>query len=387
VLKNNSRGRCVLVGVACAVLAFLWQFLTAEANYRGNWTAFFYTGVQLQQPPQLASENIYRFDNSQGYDGQMYHYIAHDPFFRRGFTAYIDAPRMRYRRILVPLSAWLLALGRDSRIDKAYTGVILFGIFLGGFWLSAFCSQLGYRAEYGLAFLLIPATLISIDRFTVDAALAALCVAFAIFTTRGSLAALYLTLVAAGLVRETGLLLIAAYVMWLLCSRKFSRAIIFATSAFPALVWYLLVEVYTEPETFSFVSRVPLIGFAERIANTYHYQFSGWITAVSTLLDYVALAGIAAAVALALWMLWRREFSPVAVAVYFFTLLAMFLESPGAWTEIYAFGRTLSPLLIFLCLFGLSKRTWIYAVPLALVVPRTAIQLAPQAIGVIRHVI
>jgi len=386
-LRNNSRGRCALVGLACAVLAFLWQFLTVDANYRGNWTAFFYTGAKLQQPPQLASENIYRFDGSRGYDGQMYHYIAHDPFFRRGLTAYIDAPRMRYRRILVPVSAYLLALGRNNWIDKAYAAVILLSIFLGGLWLSAFFAQLGYRAEYGLAFLLIPATLVSIDRFTVDAALAALCIAFAIFATRESLAALYLTLIAAALVRETGLLLIAAYVVWLLWNRNFSRAVIFATAAFPALVWYLIVELYTEPEAFSFASPVPFHGLAERIVNPYQYQFPGWISAASTLLDYVALAGIAAAVALASWMLWRREFSPVAAAIYTFAFLAMFLDSPGAWTEIYAFARTLSPLLILLALFGLSRQSWISAAPLALVVPRTAIQLAPQAAGVLRHLI
>jgi hypothetical protein len=387
VLKNNSRGRCVLVGLACASLAFFWQFLTVEANYRGNWTAFFYTGAKLQQPPQLASENIYRFDGSLGYDGQMYHYIAHDPFFQRGLSAYIDAPRMRYRRILVPLSAYALAFGRNSWIDKAYAAMILLSIFLGGLWLSAFFAQFGYRTEYGLAFLLIPATLISIDRFTVDAALAALSVAFAIFATRESLGTLYLTLIAAALVRETGLLLIAAYVVWLLWNRKFSRAVIFVTAAFPALVWYLIVELYTEAEGFSFASRVPFHGLAERVVNPYHYQFPGWIARVSTFLDYVALAGIAAAIALALWMLWRREFSPVALAVYVFAFLAMFLDSPGAWTEIYAFARTLSPLLILLALFGLSRRSWIYATPLALVIPRTAIQLVPQAAGVLRHLI
>lgn len=386
-MKTNSRAHCASVGLACAALAFVWQWLTVHANYGGNWTAFYYTGAELQHPPELAKENVYVFKNTQGYDGQMYRYIAHDPFFHRGFSGYIDAPRMRYRRILVPLSAYLLALGQDPWIDKAYAGIVLLSIFLGGYWLSVFCAQLDYHARLGLAFLLIPATLISIDRFTVDAALAALCIAFVLYASRESLGPLYATLITAALVRETGLLLIAAYAAWLLWNRKFSRAIIFLTAAFPALVWYLFVEINTAPETFSFASRIPFLGFAERIRNPYHYQFSGLINAISTLLDYVALLGIAAAVALALWMIWRREFGPVAMAVYAFALLALFLNSPGAWTEIYAFGRTLSPLLILLGLYGISKRSWICIAPLALVVPRTIIQLAPQAGGVLRHLI
>ena len=91
------------------------------------------------------------------------------------------------------------------------------------------------------------------------------------------------------------------------------------------------------------------------------------------------------AVLLAAWMAWRREFGPIEIGrLALFSLLAIFLNSPGAWTEVYAFGRTLSPLLLLLGMVGLSKRNWIYALPLALTVPRTAIQLAPQAEGVLR---
>jgi hypothetical protein len=385
VIKTNSRGRAILIGLACAALVFVWQWLTVHANYDGNWTAFYYTGAKLSHPPELAKENIYLFKATEGYDGQMYHYIAHDPFFQRGFSSYLDAPRMRYRRILVPLAAHLLAFGRDQWVDKAYLAVVLLSVFLGGYWLSEFAARFGFDPAFGLAFVLIPATLISIDRLTVDVALLALCAGFALFAARDSLGALYGVLVAAALVRETGLLLIAAYVAWLLWNRKFSRAIIFSTAAFPALAWYLGVEIHTEPETFSFASRIPLQGLAERIAHPYDYEFADWISIISTVLDYAALAGIVFAVLLAAWMLWRREFGPIEAGVCAFSLLAIFLNSPGAWTEVYAFGRTLSPLLLLLGMLALSKRNWIYALPLALAVPRTAIQLAPQAEGVLRH--
>ena len=376
-----------MIGLACAALVFLWQWLTIHANYQGKWDALFCTGALLRQPPELAQENIYLFPDSQGYDGQMYHYIAHDPFFRRGFTMYLDAPRMRYRRILVPLAAHVLALGHDDWVDRAYIGVILLSIFLGGYWLSAFCSMLGYPAAGGLAFLIIPATLISIDRLTVDVALVALCVAFKIYAARESLAGLYLVLAAAALIRETGLLLIAAYAVWLLWNRKFDRAAIFLTSSFPALLWFLVVEVNTEPEPFAIASRIPFQGIVERLLNPYHYHFGGLITAIATLLDYVALGGVLLAVVLAGRLAWRREWGPIQAAIYAFALLAIFLISPGAWTEIYAFGRTLSPLLVLLALFGLSKRNWICCLPLLLVVPRTVIQLAPQAAGVVRHLL
>ena len=108
------------------------------------------------------------------------------------------------------------------------------------------------------------------------------------------------------------------------------------------------------------------------------------MSGVSTLFDYAALVGIILAVALAIRMAWRREFGPVECSIYVFTLFAAFIDSPGAWTEVYAFGRTLSPLLILLALYGLPKREWINVLPMLLAIPRTAIQFAPQLGGVLR---
>src|SRR5579863_5194379 len=82
-----------MAGLVCAALVFCWQWLTVHSNYQGSWTALFCTGAELHQPPELAGEHIYLFADSQGYDGQMYHFVAHDPFFVRGFDAYLDAPR------------------------------------------------------------------------------------------------------------------------------------------------------------------------------------------------------------------------------------------------------------------------------------------------------
>lgn len=54
----------------------------------GNWTALFCTGSEFKPvPAPLRSDNIYIFQGTFGYDGQEYHYIAHDPFLTRGFSA------------------------------------------------------------------------------------------------------------------------------------------------------------------------------------------------------------------------------------------------------------------------------------------------------------
>src|SRR5438105_15265906 len=90
-------GRPVSYALLAALLAFCWQALTVHYNYGGNWTGLFCTGARFIAPPAaLDSEHIYRFRNADGYDGQMYHYMAHDPFLTRGFQSAMDSPRVRY---------------------------------------------------------------------------------------------------------------------------------------------------------------------------------------------------------------------------------------------------------------------------------------------------
>jgi hypothetical protein len=94
-----------------------WQWATVTANYGGNWTALFCTGAVQQHPPLAASERVYLFANSTGYDGQFYHYVAHDPMMRSDLKSYIDDPGLRYRRILIPLLAYGIATGRSQWVD------------------------------------------------------------------------------------------------------------------------------------------------------------------------------------------------------------------------------------------------------------------------------
>ena len=129
--------RPAVLALAAVLGMWLWQFATVHFNYGGNWTALFNTAPNWPRPAFLASEDVYTFPpGSLGYDGQMYHFIAHDPWMSRGAAAAMDDPALRYRRILVPALAWAVALGRDSAIHAAYIAVILGFVFLGVYWLA-----------------------------------------------------------------------------------------------------------------------------------------------------------------------------------------------------------------------------------------------------------
>lgn len=349
----------------CAALALTWQSLTVRYNYGGNWTGLFCTGERLTAPPELDSEKIHRFAGINGYDGQFYHYIAHAPFF--GHAEYVDAPRLRYRRILVPGLAYLLGGGRY--VDMAYYGVILASIFLGAFWVSSFAVSVGRRPAWGLLFLAFPSTLISIDRLTVDVALDALVAGF----MRHSSA--YAILIFAPLVRETGLMLTLA-------SGLARRAPLVAVTAVPALAWFAIVQMNTTGYRAKFFNW-PLHGFITRLLDPAEYPMPPVALWTAVILDYVAMLGAVVAIAMVPRVVRRRGPDRVSVALILMAIMVATLQW-HFWGEPYSFSRVLSPVFVLLALDGLAfKQRWAL-LPLAMVVPRVGLHFGRQILNVMQ---
>src|SRR5579862_816549 len=118
VSRANARHVCTAVALLAVLIVFSWTVLRIHYACDGNWTAVFYTGTTFRVPPDL-DVGTYRFEGT-GYDGQFYRYLAHDPFLEKGYFRYVDAPQLRFRRLLVPLAAWLIGFGRQPWIDGAY---------------------------------------------------------------------------------------------------------------------------------------------------------------------------------------------------------------------------------------------------------------------------
>ncbi|SPE35086.1 conserved membrane hypothetical protein [Candidatus Sulfopaludibacter sp. SbA6] len=373
----------ILVAALSVLAVFTWQALVVHYNYAGNWTGLYCLGDRFPQPPGL-TERLWLFTNTYGYDGQWYHLIAHDPWQKRGFDRFIDSPRIRYHRILLPGLAHLLAAGQDRYIHAAYLALVLLSIFLGSFWIGRYAGHHGLTPWLGLAFLLVPAVLVTIDRLTVDAVLACLCVGFILFLETDPGWPLYLVLLAAPLARETGFVLVAGYVAALLLERQFRRAALFSTAALPAAAWFWLVSMRTAPSQLAWIGMWPLAGYAQRILHPYSYPLSPPVAFVTTLLDYAALAGIGLAIVWAVVLARGKKAGAATIPILAFAVVAAFLNLREIWDDAYAFGRVLTPLLLLLALAAVPKRRWTMALPLLLVTPRIALQFAPQALHIVR---
>ena len=380
---TGSRKRAVTAGLVAAALALGWQFLVVRYTFGGNWTAWFCTGGNVEQPKALDFEHLYRFPQSDGYDGQFYHYIAHDPWFQRGFDRYIDAPRLRYRRILNPGLAFVLSAGQDRWVDAALVALNLLFIFAGAYWLSRYAQIHGYHAAWGTVFLLAPAVLVSLDRLTADLALTALCVAFALYVSEKRSGELYVVLLLAPLARETGLLLTAACCIVLLFERHSKPAFVFATSAIPALAWYAFVQSHTVPyDSSRWFTPIPFGGLIDRMIHPVTYAFVPVVKWLAEIFDECSLAGVALAFVFSFRPSSRFP-RPLALAALLTTLSGIALGKPF-WGDAFAFGRVFSPLVVLVALQSFATRSWWPALPLALIDPRIGLQLGYKLFQIAR---
>ena len=333
--------RLSLLAVAVVILC---QFVLVRTSYDGNWTALFCAGDQFNRPPEIAAgEHVFR--GSTGYDGQFYLLIAHDPVFLRRYDRFIDVPRLRYRRILVPAMAFLLGAGRSDYIAWGYFVVCWCLVGLGTFCLARLAEGEGRSAIWGLLFLVSPATLSMIERMTIDFALTALTLAVLLAARLQRFLPLWFALTAAALSKETGVLVIIGAVVWLVRRHQNGLAAAVGSSVLPMVAWYAYVQSRTTGDyptsDFGFLSAY-FASFGSPVD-------AGFIPRAMRAATGMAVIGClwTAARSVALTFYNRFRDLPYLIA-FLFAVLVLVFQNSAIWVDFNGFARIYSPLLVCL---------------------------------------
>jgi hypothetical protein len=231
---------------------------------------------------------------------------------------------------------------------------------------------------WGLAFLAVPGVAISLDRMMVDGPLVALAVGLMLQESTGEPGwQVYAILAAAPVIRETGFLLIAAWCAVRALASLTRQALYGLACAIPALAWFLYTGLHSPPDATP-EATWPLGGLIRWTLYALGHPVEAYGPRASAVFEFVALAGIWLAFALAIRVaatLPRRLPELIVIA---FALFACVIGYQDIWASAYGIGRTLSPLLIALAVIGLRDRRVLFALPLAMIVPRIALQFAAE---------
>ena len=174
-------------------------------------------------------------NGTEGYDGQFDYYIARDPL--HGWQQ-CDVPAYRYQRILYPLLSRVLALGQEPLLPYSLLLVGVAALAAGTWFTELILARYRMSRWYALTYGLYAGQLMSV-RLSVNEPLAhALIQGAILLAERDRWRWSVLLFALAALAKETALVFVGGYLLFLLASRQWKRFAGLALGAgLPFLAW------------------------------------------------------------------------------------------------------------------------------------------------------
>jgi hypothetical protein len=349
-----SRGRTMLDGTMAAAIVTLFYVSLMQgplAEYGGNYSGFLHIDQLfaehvpfLANRPDLTSQLV--LATGGGYDGQFVYTMAFDPFllaFKHEpvrYRAVVDAPPYRYGRIGFSLLTKLLSADQPTRYPITMVWTIVASSALGALLLAAIARDHGYSASWGALYVLVPAFVQSLQVALPEPLAAAGLLAGYWLTTRRRSGLAAICFAASLLVRETGIVVVIALVLWqALRLRDRRTAAVLACSLLPWIAWRAYVGWRLFPdfgwEAVFFNPRntgLPFSGlialWIEVISGRYHHGAPG-MAAAGLFFPLLLIA----ALAIGVYLLWTRR-DGLALAIVAYGLLAVSLNYEAIWTHV-----------------------------------------------------
>jgi hypothetical protein len=334
--------------VASVFLFFSLCMLYKLREYEGNYSGFLHIShVLLERNPILKDmpeiKDKIRTVGKMGYDGQIFYFVAFDPFLTRfakspeAYLSFTDFPAYRYRRIAYPLLAKIFSLNQPEYFPAAMVCLILCAHAISAFFLARIALFYGKSPWWALLCILIPGFTFSLFVATPEALAACFLIAGFYCYLRKQLTWAALLFAFALLTRETTALFVAVLAMFaLIKDRDRKTAFLLGCAFIPYTLWRLYVTWRLFPlngwHGFFFnppgVS-IPFVGIAQVYADIFNGQYpihsSHAAVYVSLLIFGLLFLGFFAI---------RRSDISLGTAAFLYSLLALSLHYQHVWKSV-----------------------------------------------------
>ncbi|MEQ1886330.1 MAG: hypothetical protein ABL967_14795 [Bryobacteraceae bacterium] len=355
-----------------ATVGYQWIYCFSTTN--NDLTGLFFCGAQIPHPPELEHSG-YHYQDSPGYDGQMYRLIAHDPFQTKGYWKYLDDPKLRGGRIFISLVAGIVGGHSVGGVDIAYVVLVdLFLIFGGIFFVlltEGHCSRWTAIALY----LAIPAVIASTDRMLLDGPSIAGFLAVLYLLRESKYRVLVAVLIVLPVIRETNLAIVAGIVLIYLLRGNFRVAVAAGAAALPGIAWLAYNGTHTPETTIVHQISFPLLPHIRRLFTAADLPLPPFANHAMQAIDVLSMGALLLTFGLIVveaWRVWRdrrsgslRAFPSSAAIVTIPSAIGLsFASGPEILVSPYGFLRVNSVLCTWAILHLLQRenrqnRAWI----------------------------
>jgi hypothetical protein len=211
---------CVLyLGVVALHYRNVLEFVRMGSQYAGEWNTY--------------SRDV------EGYDGQFDYYLAIDPIHA---ASHLDSPAYRTQRILYPLLARWLALGRIDWVPYALLAINIGALLSGTIILERLLVAEHVSRWYALSYGLFAGVLVAVRSSTNEPLAYALVLAAIWLAQRERFVSSVVLLALAAFTKETTLIFSAGYLLYYLSRRQWRRMLIVGLGVgIPFLIWQLVL--------------------------------------------------------------------------------------------------------------------------------------------------
>ena len=225
-----------------SIVLYIGLLLYHIAPYNYNLSMLLRIGASNQFfNPSALDPGLVVFNNPQsggdGYDGQFYYYMIKNLFMGQEGSA----NPFRYQRLLYPLLAYTVALGRPGLVPLSMFLVNLAAIAASAFFLWKLVRDSTLRAEYLLLYTLNIGFLIAVFYDVATPVCVGLIVCAAYFYARERLWLAASMLALSMLAQENAAIVLAALCAWLVWKKNLRGAFTLATAVLPWAAWQVFL--------------------------------------------------------------------------------------------------------------------------------------------------
>ena len=357
-ILTNRRPVLVLLLVC---LSYLFIIQVYAVRFNGNLTGFACFGDYFPAP-EVVNEKTFVLKNSDGYDGQFFFLMAHDPFMTGPVSEYLDAPGYRYQRILYPWLVALLALGQRELIPFTLLAVNVAAVLLGCVFVMLLARKYGASPWVGLAYGFLCGLQLGVLRDLAEPLALGLVVGGVYFFVGKKPLKTALFLAGAVLAKELMLLITGALAFQALFLDRDRRMFAWlCLSVLPLALWGAVI--YLVLGEVAYVAGGKNIG--PPLAALWVYLVD-LVTGVKnwrdTIYGLVFLAVTLWTMVLAAREILRRR-DALSLPFLIWAVFPLFLTSK-VWVEPWSYGRVIAALSVFLVLNFVKTRDRLYLPPL-----------------------